>query len=308
MQKNMPNQQQPANPKYCFGKPRLLIVGCGDVGRRLLPLLTKTHRVFALTSQPENAQILRLAGAIPIVGNLDQIQTLKRLSNIASTVVHLAPPNPDGVRDLRTQNLLRILSQGRQVHRIIYISTSGVYGDCQGEWVSEERTLQPKSPRGRRRMDAEAQVRAWGVTRNACVSILRVPGIYAENRLPIDRIRSGTPALSPDQDVFTNHIHADDLARLIIAAIYKAMPQRVINASDSSGLKMGEYFDAVASAYGLESPPRVSREELKALVSPMMLSFMQESRRLRNSRLNELGFKLRYPTVADFLQVLARKD
>lgn len=289
------------NLKPQFGKPALLIVGCGDVGRRLLPSLTKVFKVFALTSQPEKVQELRLAGATPVVGNLDQKHTLKRLASLASIVVHLAPPNPQGSSDLRTKKLLSILSQGGRVRRFVYISTSGVYGDCQGAWVSEQTTPAPKSDRGRRRLNAENQIRAWAIAAGVNASILRVPGIYAGNRLPIDRLEAGTPALSADEDVYTNHIHADDLAKLIEMAIFRAQPQRVINASDNSGLKMGEYFDLVADFYGVERPPRVSREQLKGQVSPMMLSFMQESRRLSNTRIAELGYSLRYPTVESFL-------
>ena len=295
------------NLKPHFGKPTLLIVGCGDVGRRLLPSLTKVFKVFALTSQQEKVQELRLAGATPIVGNLDQRHTLKRLTSLASIVVHLAPPNPQGQSDLRTKKLLSILSQGGRVRRFVYISTSGVYGDCHGNWVTEETTPSPLSDRGQRRLDAENQIRAWAVTAGVNASILRVPGIYAGNRLPVDRLQAGTPALNPQEDVYTNHIHADDLAKLIEIAIFRAQPQRVINASDNSDLKMGEYFDLVADFYGLSRPPRVSREQLKGQVSPMMLSFMQESRRLSNNRIAELGYSLRYPTVGSFLAKAPRE-
>ena len=285
-----------------FGKPALLIVGCGDIGRRLLPSLTRVFKVFALTSQPDKAQELRLAGAIPIIGNLDQKTTLKRLANLASIVVHLAPPSTQGPLDLRTKSLLSILSQAGRVRRFVYISTSGVYGDCQGAWVSEATPPNPTSERGQRRLHAENQIRAWAIQAGVNASILRVPGIYAGNRLPIDRLKAGTPALKDDEDVYTNHIHADDLAKLIELAIFRAKPQRVINASDRSHLKMGEYFDLVAKYAQLPMPPRVSREQLGGQVSPMMLSFMQESRRLTNSRIAELGCILRYPTVESFLK------
>jgi nucleoside-diphosphate-sugar epimerase len=291
-----------ASLNHCWNKPRILIVGCGDVGGRLLPSLLKTHRVFVLTSQQSKAEHFRVQGAVPIVGDLDRPHTLDRLAKLAPTVIHLAPPNPEGSRDKRTQNLIRILSHGGQVRKFIYISTSGVYGDCGGDWTSEERLPQPKSPRGQRRLDAERQVRAWGARARLETIIFRVPGIYAGNRLPIDRLRTGTPALLPQEDVYTNHIHADDLARLIHIAIFRSSTQRIFNASDDSHMKMGEYFDLVANTFALEPPPRVSRAELEGLVSPMMLSFMQESRKLKNERLDELGFRLKYPTVADFLK------
>lgn len=288
--------------KPLFSKPAILIVGCGDIGRRLLPSLTPVFKVFALTSQPEKAHELRLAGAFPIVGNLDQRDTLKRLTSLASIVIHLAPPNSTGDLDLRTKSLLSILSQGGRVRRFVYISTSGVYGDFQGAWVSEVSPTLPTSDRGQRRLHAEQQIRAWAIRAGVNASILRVPGIYASNRLPIERLKAGTPALVDQEDVYTNHIHAHDLAKLIELSIFRGRPQRLINASDNSHLKMGEYFDMVAKYYDLPKPSRVSKEELKGLVTPIMLSFMQESRRLRNDRIAELGYALRYPTVESFLK------
>lgn len=285
-----------------FRRPRILMIGCGDVGRRLLPSLTKTHQVIVLTSQESKLQELRTLGTLPILGNLDQRPTLKRLSHLASTVIHLAPPNPDGLRDLRTQNLLRILSQGGKVRRFVYVSTTGVYGHCAGDWVFETDTVNPRTSRAKRRVDAENQIRAWAAERQINATILRVPGIYAENRLPIDRLAQKTPALLPEEDVFTNHIHADDLAKLILMTIYRGRPQRLINTSDESHLKMGDYFDLVAHYAGVKPPPRLSFEELREAVSPMMLSFMQESRRVSNQRMSELGYKLQYPRVEDFLK------
>jgi len=284
-------------------QPRALFVGCGDVGMRLLPILVKTHKVYVLTTQESKKSLLRSMGAVPIIGNLDQRQTLKKIAHLAPYVIHLAPPNQEGSKDLRTRNLLHTLSQGGKTQRLIYVSTSGVYGDCKGDYVSETRTLAPTSPRGQRRMDAEQQLRAWAIHHQVQVSILRVPGIYAGNRLPIERLKTGTPALKHDEDVFTNHIHADDLARVILYAFYRGLPQRVLNASDSSWLKMGEYFDLVAKNFGLPSPKRLTFEELRTQVSSQMLSFMKESRRLQNDRLKELGFQFLYPTVEDFLKL-----
>jgi len=283
-------------------KPRLLIIGCGDVGMRLLPILVKTHKVYVLTTQESKKALLRSFGAVPIIGNLDDRRSLSRLAHLAKDVIHLAPPNNEGPRDLRTKNLLQTLSLGGQVKKLIYISTSGVYGDCKGDYVSESRLLAPTSPRGQRRMDAELQIRAWGIEQHVQVSILRVPGIYASNRLPIERLKMGTPALKADEDVYTNHIHADDLARIIFYAFYRGVPQRVFNASDASWLKMGEYFDLVAKTFDLPLPKRVTFEELRAQVTPQMLSFMKESRRLENHRLLEMGFQFLYPTVAEFLK------
>jgi nucleoside-diphosphate-sugar epimerase len=290
--------------KQHFNQPRLLIIGCGDVGQRMLPILVKSHKVYVLTSQTEKLPLFRQAGAHPLFGNLDDQSTLHRLSQIADTVIHLAPPNPNGTTDLRTKSLIQALSKGRRVRRFIYISTTGVYGDCGGKLISETQAVQPQNLRAVRRVDAERQLRAWAIQQGVSVVILRVPGIYAGNRLPVDRLQKGTPALLESEDVYTNHIHADDLARLTILSMYRASSQRVINACDNSDLKMADYFDLVADKMNLPKPPRVDKETLKTMVSPQLLSFMQESRRISNARLQEIGFKFLYPTVQDFLEQL----
>lgn len=285
-----------------FGKPRILIIGCGDVGLRLLSLLKNRYRVFALTSSLDRVNSLREAGAIPIHGNLDQPTTLWRLSQLAQQVIHLAPPPNQGQVDTRTRNLLRILAQHRGfIRQLTYISTTGVYGDCGGDVIDETRPTNPTSARAIRRVSAEAQIRSWGLSEGVKTSILRVPGIYAGDRLPIERLKKQSPALSAEEDVYTNHIHADDLARLIIYAMNRAPAQRLINACDDSQMKMGDYFDLVAQTFSLTKPPRLKRVDLAKIVDPMLLSFMSESRRIQNHRLDELRFRLQYPTVESFL-------
>lgn len=287
-----------------FNLPRILIIGCGDVGQRMLPILVKSFKVFVLTSQTEKFNLFRQAGATPILGNLDDQQTLSRLSQIATTVIHLAPPNPSGVEDLRTKALIQILAKGGCVQRFIYISTTGVYGDCEGRQISEIAPAQPQNLRAVRRVDAEKRLRAWASLQGISVVILRVPGIYAGNRLPIERLQKGTPALIAKDDVYTNHIHADDLARLTILCIFRGGSQRIFNACDDTELKMADYFDLVADHRKLPRPPRVDKETLKTMVSPQLLSFMQESRRISNDRLREIGFKFFYLTVKDYLDTL----
>ncbi|MCS0659264.1 SDR family oxidoreductase [Massilia terrae] len=290
------------NNKHIFKRPRLLIIGCGDVGMRLLPLVRARFRVFAVTSNPERRAALRAAGAVPVVADLDRKDSLHRLAGLARHVVHLAPPQPEGTRDCRTRNLTAILPDGAQV---VYVSTSGVYGDCGGALVDETRTVAPKNARARRRVDAETVLRAWGRRAHGRVSILRAPGIYGHDRLPLERLRAGTPALEAGDDVYTNHIHADDLARLVALALVRALPGRVYHASDDTRMKMGEYFDAVADAVGLPRPPRLPRAQLAQAVSPATLSFMSESRQLANHRIKrELGARLRYPSVEATLRSL----
>lgn len=278
-----------------LGRPRLLIIGCGDVGLRIVSRLAARFRLIALTSTPQRVGLLRAAGVVPIVGDLDRAATLARLRGAAPWLLHLAPPGNAGSHDGRTRRLAARLAGSTR--RAVYISTSGVYGDHGGRTIDETARLHPANDRALRRLDAERTMRSrFGAV------VLRVPGIYAHDRLPLERLRQRLPALAAADDVFTNHIHADDLARSTIAALLRGRATRVINTVDDSALAMGDYFDAVADAHQLSRPPRLPRAELKAAVSPMMYSFMTESRRLSNRRLKrELGIRLRYPTVASTL-------
>ncbi|WP_157039579.1 SDR family oxidoreductase [Aquincola tertiaricarbonis] len=287
-------------------RPELLIVGCGDVGLRVLRLLAGRWGVVALTSSPDRCDALRAAGAVPVVGNLDDAGSLQRIASLAPRVLHLAPPAAQGEHDLRTAHLLQALARGGGTRRLVYMSTSGVYGDAGGARFDETRAPRPATARGRRRVDAERRVRAFGLMTGAAVSVLRVPGIYALDREggdPRERVRRGTPVLAEADDVYTNHIHADDLARACVAALLRGAPQRIYHASDDTELKMGDYFDAVADLHGLPRPPRRSRAEAMAELSPMQMSFLSESRRLDNRRLKqELRLRLHHPTVLDGLR------
>ncbi|WGS49135.1 SDR family NAD(P)-dependent oxidoreductase [Paraburkholderia sp. D15] len=344
-----------------FRRPRVLIVGCGDVGMRCVPLLQPRAHVFALTSHPERRADLRAAGVTPLIGDLDRRRSLKRLAGLAPTVLHLAPPQKTGDDDLRTRALLAALSAGRtraralraamapmtlpsgrlrrertaltddalwagsgtadivpdRVRRsaasraplrLVYASTTGVYGDCGGAWIDETRTVNAANARAKRRVSAERQLRRATARGGVRASIARIPGIYAANRLPLARLDKGTPALIDADDVYTNHIHADDLAAILVRLATHGRPARVVHASDDSSLKMGEYFDAVADAFGRARAPRITRAQAEQQIEPTMLSFMRESRRLGNRRLKtELRMRLRYPSVADFLREAAPK-
>ncbi len=295
-----------------FIMKRLLIVGCGDVGLRLIALARARYRVYALTRDPAQCASLRALGVTPIIGDLDKPPSLSAIAGIAHDVVHLAPPPAWGATDARTAHLIAALgkngknngngkiNRGTLPQHFIYISTSGVYGDCGGAVVPETRPARPQTIRAQRRMDAERRLRAWGARSGVRVSILRVPGIYAADRLPLARLERGTPALRDEDDGFVNHVHADDLARLVIAALNHASPGRAYNAVDDLPQKMGEYFDLVADRYGLSRPPRIARSEAMRVIPANLLSFMSESRRLTNQRIKqELRFRLRYPSVLD---------
>ncbi|WP_237218205.1 NAD-dependent epimerase/dehydratase family protein [Rugosibacter aromaticivorans] len=280
-------------------------MGCGDVIRRVLPELLQRWHVLALvrTRDPR----LTALGVRQIEGNLDQPATLRRLAGIADAVIHSAPPPAEGQTDSRTTHLLSALRRGKSLPRqIVYISTSGVYGNSQGAVVSETRPLATKSARAIRRVDAERRLRAFACRggrhighHNCCVSILRAPGIYAADRLPLERLRQGLPLFVPEQDSHTNHIHAADLGRACLAALHRGRPNRTYNVSDDSVFLMGEWFDLLADSFALPRAPRLPRETVQQRVSPLQWSFMSESRQLDNTRMKrELGLRLCYPTVA----------
>ncbi len=331
---------------------RLLIIGCGDIALRTIPMLQGHYRLYALLRNPAQRDTLRALGVTPIMGDLDDRRSLQRIAGIADVVLHFAPPaasqksstlspppcrggvregvealmfhnstpiptfplqggrselgsiekdcREGGVFDLRTRHLLAALSRATPPTQLLYISTSGVYGDCAGELVSETRPLNPQTPRAQLRVDAENQIRNWAKRNQVNANILRVPGIYAAERLPLQRISSGAPAIVQEQDSYTNHIHADDLVRIVVAALRYAKPNRVYHAVDDDEMKMGDYFDAVADAFNLPRPPRLPREEVHRVVSPAMWSFMDESRRMTNERMRrELKVKLSYATVIE---------
>ena len=280
----------------------MLIVGFGDVGVRAARLLTPRVRVLAIVREAARAGTLRAQGVTPLLGDLDDAASLRRLAGIATRVIHLAPPPAEGEGDPRSAALLRALARRTAPLARGYASTSGVYGDCGGAWIDETRALRPQTARARRRVAAESALRAFGRAAGTRTSILRIPGIYAPDReggTPRARLERGTPVLAADDDVYTNHIHADDLARAVLAALWRGKPQRVVHASDGSDLRMGDYFDLAADLYGLPRPPRISRAQATEQLSAVQLSFMRESRRMHNRRLKqELRLRLRYPTVA----------
>jgi len=287
-----------------------LLIGCGDVALRTADLLRGKVRLYGLTRRPEDIPRLRNRGVVPIVGDLDRLKTLDRLRAAPFAVLDFAPPPGDGRGDARTVRLIAALTKARIIpQRFVYISTSGVYGDCAGSRVSESRPRNAQTPRARRRAVAEDALRRWARRYGVRLSILRAPGIYAQTRLPLERLKQGTPVLRADDDVFTNHIHADDLARATVAAVFRGKPNRVYNVNDDAELKMGGWFDAVADAYQLPRPPRVSWEEAETRIAPMLLSFMSESRRLSNTRMKrELRVRLKYPTPQTLLAQVAPRE
>ena len=281
---------------------KILIVGFGDVAERLVKRYAGQADFIGMVRRADRVADLRALGVTPFVGDLDEPMSLRRLPRV-DAVFHFAPPPSEGTTDPRTTHLLHALARHGKPGALVYISTSGVYGDCGGNWVAETRPVAPVNGRAVRRVDAERQLRDWGETLRVQVSILRAPGIYAADRLPLERIKRGTPALVSQDDSYTNHIHADDLARLAWAALFRGRGQRIYHAVDAHPLKMGDWFDSCADAFDLPRPPRVDRAEAEKVLSEALLSFLRESRQLSNARTTgELRLKYRYPTSDDCLR------
>jgi nucleoside-diphosphate-sugar epimerase len=286
------------------------LIGCGDVALRAAQMMRGKARVIGVVRRAEEIARLRARGVVPIVADLDDHSSLRRLSLAPFAVLHCAPPPSEGRDDPRTQKLLAALASARIIpQRLVYISTSGVYGDCAGARVPETRPRKPQTPRARRRAAAEDRLRTWSARNGVTLAILRAPGIYSDARLPLDRLKQGTPVLAPDDDVFTNHIHADDLARAAVAAIFRGSANRAYNVTDDAQMKMGAWFDTVADAFRMPRPPRVSWDEAESRIAPMLLSFMSESRRLVNARAKrELRLRLAHPTPHALLAQVAPRE
>lgn len=297
---------------------KVLLLGAGDIGRRIIACISPGFAVTAVTSHTANRSPLKRLGATAVRADLDRPGSLSRLPSDWQILIHCAPPPASGAHDTRTRNLMRSAALRRPggdeilTRVIVYLSTSGVYGDCAGALVSEARPLCPGNARARRRVDAERQLARNAKRRGMHLIILRVPGIYAADRLPLARLTAGTPAMVAAEDSYTNHVHAADLAALTVRAMHRALRRRpprvrVYNANDDTDMKMGDYFDLVAQAFGLPAPPRLPRAAIAGAVSPMLLSFMRESRRLDNARQKrELRLRFQFPTVADGLAGMRR--
>lgn len=303
----LPSNQNPLGALPArFRRPRVLIVGCGDVGLRAAALLKNSSRVYALTSSESRVAALQQRGITALLGDLDEPASLRRLAGVATHMVHMAPPPLQARSDPRTRDLVQALQLRSSPQCVVYGSTSGVYGDCGGAWINETQPLNPQTERAARRVDAEAWLNAWGSRGFPRINILRIPGIYALDReggTPRERLQRGTPVLQAAEDVFTNHIHADDLARAAVLSLWRGKTLRPLHVSDDSDMWMGDYMDMAADLWQLPRPPRISRAQAQTALPAMTLSFMNESRRMQNQRMKtELRMKLRYPTVREGLQ------
>jgi len=283
----------------------VFIVGCGDIGQRLARrFIAEGTPVAALARSSQKAQTLEALGMTPYLGDLDAIDPPLSLPDPIETLYYLAPPPLSGTTDPR---MIRALSALKHVpKRLIYISTSGVYGDCDGAWIDETAPLQPKTDRGRRRLAAEKAVRDYGARTGCEVLVLRVPGIYGDGRLPETRIREGLPVIEPREAPFSNRIHADDLTEACVKARHAGTPGEAYNISDGQPSTMTDYFWQVADHLKLPRPPAIPMVEARKQLTPAMLSFLEESKRLDNRKMcTELGVVLRYPTLSEGLKAVS---
>lgn len=282
---------------------KIFIVGCGDIGSRVGKLeRTAGYKILAMARSNSTALKLSADGFEVLKGDLDAATPCASLPEHPAILYYFAPPSPIGFEDRRLARFLDGLTRANAPQRCVYISTSGVYGDCGGAWVSEAHPANPKSDRARRRLDAELRFRAWCEPHGVDLVILRVPGIYGPGRMPIDRIRQRIPVLREEESPFTNRIHADDLAAICIAAAHAARAEGIYNVSDGHPTTMTDYFFRIADLLGLSRPPTISMQEARRILSPGMLSFLDESKRLDNRRmLSDLAIRLHYPDLASGL-------
>lgn len=284
-------------------KRQVFIVGCGYVGKAVaLRERERGAHVRALARSSASAERLQAAGIEAVAGDLDDPDSLQAMPLAGVCVYYFAPPPSMGIGDPRINAFLESLRPHTRPTRLVLISTTGVYGDCGGQWIDEQRPPNPQTDRARRRLAAERALQAWAEQMRVPIAILRVAGIYGPDRLPIERLRKGLPVLCERESPWSNRVHVDDLVSACLAAADCDCPGRLYNISDGHPMTMTDYFNRVAEAVGLPRPPQVSLEQAKNALSSEMLSYLSESRRLDNTRMHtELGVVLRYPTLADGL-------
>lgn len=280
----------------------MLIIGCGAIGSEVAThYLAGGERVVGLVRSAASAHRLGALGILPNPVDLDG-PTLPDLLAGGSRVFYLAPPPPSGRTDPRMGAVVASFSRYGSPRRIVYISTTGVYGDCRGEWVDETRPAAPIADRARRRLDAEKALRDWSRDTGAELVVLRVAGIYGPGRLPLRRLQQYLPLISEDEAPCTNRIHARDLVRICIAAMEKGKAGEVYNVCDGHPETMTGYFNRVADLVGLPRPPTIPLQGAERRLSAGMMSYMMESRRLSNRKMREqLGVELQYPGLAEGL-------
>ncbi len=278
----------------------VLVVGTGYVGRRFLEQCRSTA-VLGLSRTP-------VKSPQPVaIYDLDAGDDLPISLPEHYAVLYTVPPSSAGESDARLGRLLSKLTPAPR--RFVYISTTGVYGNHDGETVDEETPVNAESGRAKRRVAAEELLRSWGTQQHCDIVILRVPGIYGPGRLGIERIRQGLPAIA-ERDVGPgNRIHVDDLVSCCGAALSRHAQAGIYNVGDGDHRSSTWFANELARQSGLEPPPTISMAEAEREFSPMRLSFLQESRRVDTRKMRDvLGVRLRYPNPDDGIAASLRDE
>ncbi len=291
---------------------KVWIVGCGDIGRRLAKLYQtalKNTALHAIVQSNSSLTDCNKLGLKTSQINLDHIDDEIFSANQfeEALVFYFAPPPSEGRHDSRLENFLKNV-EGAPT-RIVLISTTGVYGDSQGEWIDEATPTKPQADRAYRRLSAEKLLKTWSITHTKEYMILRVPGIYAQDRLPLARLQKGLPVVNQAEAGFTNRIHADDLAQACLLAMKCSHKNETINITDGNPSTMTDYFNQVADYVGLPRPPQISLQEAQQTLSVGMVSYLKESRRIKNTKMLELlRVKLNYPNLMSTLDIKSASE
>jgi nucleoside-diphosphate-sugar epimerase len=282
------------------------IIGCGDIGRRVFKRVetlyqNHEHRTTALVRSEESKQLCQQLGINTLLYDLDEPTALDKTQFKDAEIFYFAPPPKAGDTDTRLSHFLKELNEAPA--KVVLISTTGVYGDCKGDWIDESKPVNPQTGRAIRRVAAEAILTEWASLNQKPFIILRVPGIYSRDRLPLARLKKKLPIVQATEAAFTNRIHADDLANICIEAMNSPFTKEVFNTTDGSPGTMVDYFNQIADFAGLERPQQISLNEAQQSLSAGMLSYADESRRIGNAKLlNILDIKLQYPTLESTLK------
>lgn len=268
------------------------------MGGRLARRLRPGRRIAAFVRSEASAAGLRVDGIEAMIADFDDAAAAGALQAAAhgAAVAYLVPPPDSGSTDPRIAGFLAALGDARP-DVLLYMSTTGVYGDTGGAIVTEETPVAPANDRSRCRVDAETTATAWSAGRGTRCVILRVPGIYGPGRLPVERLHRGEPALRSEDAGPGNRIHVDDLVSACIAALERPV-SGFFNVGDGDHSSTTQYLQRTAALAGLPLPRLVSMDEARATISPGMLAYLVESRRIDNRRMREvLGVRLAYPDL-----------
>jgi nucleoside-diphosphate-sugar epimerase len=276
------------------------IIGCGDIGRRVSALYD--NQIIQGLIQSEASQFACEQANIKTTRiNLDDAYHFTSEQFKDANIFYFAPPPPIGKTDSRLETFLKTIEG--QPKRIVLISTTGIYGDSKGEWIDENTPTNPKADRAHRRLSAEHALQGWANNHNKEYMILRVPGIYAKDRLPLSRLKKGLAVVNESEAGWTNRIHADDLAQACKAAMHCEYKNQIINVTDGNPSSMTDYFNQVADYADLPRAPQISMKEAEKSLSEGMVSYLKESRRIKNDKmLNTLKIKLEYPNLKSALK------